>query len=234
MSGSLTASRRATRCGSRTACTMPNEPSDPATHWRPTSSRRPHQKMFWPRRGAVSVCLESRRSSGRSRAPAWCSCLCADLVLLPVPFFQPSKTRGDDLGETPRACSGPVEPPDELPVHEDRIALGGRIHRCTADRGVPRRDREGEETSARLRNGDTQLGDLVTRRHAPGDRIGRHGPRQHHDVDREHVRPLPRQTLAGGSDTRITVTAWIRTTGHHTDVWPPIPERLFGAPETGA
>jgi hypothetical protein len=59
------------------------------------------------------------------------------------------------------ARSGPVEAPDELPVHEDRVALGDRVHRRTTDRGVSRRDREGEETSARLRNGDTQFGDLM-------------------------------------------------------------------------
>ena len=47
-----------------------------------------------------------------------------------------------------------------------------------ADRGVPRRDREGEEAPARLRNGDPELGDLVARRHAcaPPDRPRRCPP----------------------------------------------------------
>jgi hypothetical protein len=34
-------------------------------------------------------------------------------------------------------------------------------HNCdTTDRGVPRRDWEGEQASARLRNGNAKLGDL--------------------------------------------------------------------------
>jgi hypothetical protein len=59
------------------------------------------------------------------------------------------------------AGSATAEPPDELPVREDPIALRDRINRGTSDRGVPRRDREREETSSRLRNGDAQLGDLL-------------------------------------------------------------------------
>jgi len=66
-------------------------------------------------------------------------------------------------------------------MDQHRVALGDRLDGLTTDRGVPRRDREGEETSTRLRNGDAQFGDLVTRRHATGDRIGRHGPREHAD-----------------------------------------------------
>ena len=46
-------------------------------------------------------------------------------------------------------------------MHQYRFALLDRDHNRTTDRAAPRRDREGEETSARLRNGDTQLGDLM-------------------------------------------------------------------------
>lgn len=53
--------------------------------------------------------------------------------------------RRDHLGESPRSCSAPVEPPDEVPVHEHRVALRDALERSLADRGVPRRDREGEE-----------------------------------------------------------------------------------------
>jgi hypothetical protein len=50
----------------------------------------------------------------------------------------------------------------------------------TADRGVPRRDREGEETSARLLNGDAQLGDLMCRQRDMSLRVG--------DLDSQPVR----------------------------------------------
>jgi hypothetical protein len=39
------------------------------------------------------------------------------------------------------------------------VALGDPVDRPRPDRGVPRRDREGEETLARLRNGEAELGD---------------------------------------------------------------------------
>ena len=51
-----------------------------------------------------------------------------------------------------------------------------------ADRGVPCRDREGEEALARLRNGEPELGHLVARRHPAQDRIGGDGAREHHHV----------------------------------------------------
>jgi len=71
-------------------------------------------------------------------------------------------------------------------VHEHVIALRERLERAGADRCVPRRDREGEETPARLRNGDPKLGHLVARRHPALNRIGRDGAREHDDVDRHH------------------------------------------------
>jgi len=46
-------------------------------------------------------------------------------------------------------------------MHEHPIAFDDLIERSGADRGVPGRDREGEEASARLRNGEPELGDLV-------------------------------------------------------------------------
>jgi hypothetical protein len=45
-------------------------------------------------------------------------------------------------------------------VHEDAIALGNPVQRVRSDRSVPRRDREGEEALARLRNGEPELHDL--------------------------------------------------------------------------
>ena len=69
-------------------------------------------------------------------------------------------TRGDDLREASRPGTAPVEPANQLPVHQDRVALGDRVQHRTTDRGVPRRDREGEETSSRLRNEDALLDDL--------------------------------------------------------------------------
>src|SRR4029078_6959588 len=102
------------------------------------------------------------------------------VVLLALVNLESAETRGDHLGEAPSAGSGPVEAANELPVEQDRVALVDRLDGRTADRGVPRRDREGEETSTRLRNGDTQFGDLITRQHTPGDRIGRHSRRTHY------------------------------------------------------
>jgi hypothetical protein len=46
-------------------------------------------------------------------------------------------------------------------VHEHSITFGDLVERSGSDRGVPSRDREGEEASARLRNGEPELGDLV-------------------------------------------------------------------------
>jgi hypothetical protein len=57
-----------------------------------------------------------------------------------------------------------VEASDELPVHEDAIALGDAVPRVRSDRGVPRRDREKEEALARLRNGEPQLGQPISSR----------------------------------------------------------------------
>jgi hypothetical protein len=67
---------------------------------------------------------------------------------------------GDDLRHAARAGTAPVEAADELPVHEDAISLGDPVERVRSDRGVPRRDREGEEALARLRNGEPELGQL--------------------------------------------------------------------------
>jgi hypothetical protein len=50
-----------------------------------------------------------------------------------------------------------------------------------ADRGMPCRDREGEEALARLRNGEPELGHLVSRRHPALDRLRRDGAREHPD-----------------------------------------------------
>jgi hypothetical protein len=49
--------------------------------------------------------------------------------------------------------------------------LAGNVQRPdgrTADRGVPHRDREREETSTRLRNGQARLGDLRCRQGGMG------------------------------------------------------------------
>jgi hypothetical protein len=54
---------------------------------------------------------------------------------------------------------------------------------------VPDRDGERQVTPSRFRNGESELGDLVTRRHAAFDRIGGYGAREHHDVDRHHPTP---------------------------------------------
>jgi hypothetical protein len=49
-------------------------------------------------------------------------------------------------------------------VHEHGIALDDAVESARSDRGVPRRDREGEVASADLRNGDPELGDLMYRK----------------------------------------------------------------------
>ena len=61
---------------------------------------------------------------------------------------EPLDARGDHPHEAASPGSGPVEPANELSVHQDRITLGDRIQHRTTDRGVRRRDREREETSA--------------------------------------------------------------------------------------
>src|SRR5262245_45642061 len=96
------------------------------------------------------------------------------------------------LGEAPSPRSAPVEPPHELTVHQHGVALGDALEGARADRGVPRRDRQGEEALARLRNGETELGDLVAGRHPALDRIGRKRAGQHDDVDGHHDPSLPR------------------------------------------
>ena len=50
-------------------------------------------------------------------------------------------------------------------MHKDGVAFGDAIQGLGADRGVPRRDRQGEVAPAHLGNGDPELGVLVTRRH---------------------------------------------------------------------
>src|SRR5215211_2623386 len=71
---------------------------------------------------------------------------------------------GHDLREAPSPRSAPVEPPDELAVHEHGIALRDALDRASADRRMPRGDRQGKETLARLRNREAELGDVVARR----------------------------------------------------------------------
>jgi hypothetical protein len=70
-----------------------------------------------------------------------------------------------------------------------RVRDGCGTTQSHADRGVPRRDRQGEETPSRLRNGESELGHLVSRRHPTLNRIGRHGARQHDDVESVLLRP---------------------------------------------
>ena len=109
----------------------------------------------------------------------------------------------DHLGEAASPGTAPIEPADELPVHQHPIALGDAIERRCADRGVPRRDREGEEALARLGNGEPELGHLVTRRHPAVNRIGGDGAREHDDVDGDHKGPpsCSMATLTATSDT---------------------------------
>lgn len=68
-------------------------------------------------------------------------------------------------------------------MHEHGVTLGDPVDGARTDRGVPRRDREGKEAPSRLRNGQPDLRDLVSRRHPALDRIGRDRASKHDDVD---------------------------------------------------
>jgi len=67
----------------------------------------------------------------------------------------------DDLGR--RNCYPKCYPSPATRPRSAAVAVAITSQPPHADHGVPRRDREGEETSARLRNGDTQFGDLMCR-----------------------------------------------------------------------
>jgi hypothetical protein len=55
--------------------------------------------------------------------------------------------------------SAPVEATDELAVHQHVVALGDGLQDALAHVLVPDRDGEREETLARFRNGESELGD---------------------------------------------------------------------------
>jgi hypothetical protein len=56
-------------------------------------------------------------------------------------LFELLDPRGHHLRQAPGSGSAPIEPSDEMPVHEHGVALGDPVDGARADRGVPRRDR---------------------------------------------------------------------------------------------
>lgn len=66
---------------------------------------------------------------------------------------------------------------------------------------MPRRNGEGEEALARLRNGEPKLGQFIAGRHPTFDRIGSDRAREHHDVHRHHISsPFRERTVAPAAD----------------------------------
>jgi hypothetical protein len=84
---------------------------------------------------------------------------------------------------------------DELAVHQHVVALRDRLQDALAHVLVPERDGQREETFARFRNGEPELGHLIARRHPSFDGIGRDGAREHDDVDRHHVSWIRRTSM---------------------------------------
>ena len=78
-------------------------------------------------------------------------------------------------------------------MHEHGVTFRDALQGSLSDRGVPRRDREGEEALAHLRNGEPQFGYFVSRWHPAFDRLGGNGTREDYDVDSDHGSPFPRQ-----------------------------------------
>src|SRR5206468_4029696 len=114
----------------------PKQRSVRAREERLSSSRRPRSTgcgSWWQPAGSF---LRSRRTSGRSRAPAWCSdpsgpdrsppprrCPAWVRELLLVGLFQLLHLRRNDLCDRPAAPTVSEEPADEMTTNQYRAAL---------------------------------------------------------------------------------------------------------------
>src|SRR5439155_8728556 len=127
-------------------------------------------------------------------------------------LFKLLDTRRHHLRQTARTGPAPIEAADELPVHQHPIALGDAVECLYTDRRVPGGDRQGEEALACLRNGEPELGDLVTGRHPALHRIRGDAARQYHDVHRDHGSPFRLGTLPTVTDTPVRDSLAVDTT----------------------